>query len=113
MNKETEVEISPSIFPGIPQWEKFDFFIVLMSLPTSNGLVFNIDKFGTPCNGSKFGTGSSLLGTFDLDVKNLLKILLFWYGSLTTFSFSTKGGVQLNFSFFQFYENGKFLFCRY
>ena len=69
MEKETGVEISPSIFPGIPQWEKFDFFIVLMSLPTSNGLVFNIDKFGTPCNGSKIGTGSSLLGTFDLDVK--------------------------------------------
>ena len=58
MEKETGVEISPSIFPGIPQWEKFDFFIVLMSLPTSNGLVFNIDKFGTPCNGSKFGAGS-------------------------------------------------------
>ena len=40
MEKETGVEISPSIFPGIPQWEKFDFFIVLMSLPISNGLVF-------------------------------------------------------------------------
>ena len=81
---ETGVAISLSIFPGIPQWEKLDFFIVLISFATSRGLVFNNVKLGTPIYCSKFGIGSSLLGTVDFDVKYLLSILLLsilngWY----------------------------------
>ena len=69
MENETEVLISPNNLPGIPQWEKLDFFIVLMSFATSNGLVFNIDKLGTPSNLFRYGGGSLQFGTVDLDVK--------------------------------------------
>ena len=62
-----------------------------MSFATSNGLVFNIDKLGIPSNLFKYGGGSLQFGTVDLDVKKMNKMLFFLYGSLNTFSFSTKG----------------------
>ena len=68
--------------------KKVIFFIVLMSFATSNGLVFNIDKLGIPSNLLKYEGGSLQFGTVDLvDVKKLLIMLLFPYGSWTTFSF--------------------------
>ena len=67
---------------------KVIFFIVLMSFATSNGLVFNIDKLGIPSNLLKYVGGSLQFGTVDFGVKKLLIIMmLFLYGSLTTFSF--------------------------
>ena len=45
--------------PGIPQCEKYDFFIFRTILPTSKGEVFRTSIEETPSFLVKFGTGSS------------------------------------------------------
>ena len=66
------VEIALINFPGIPHYEKFDFFICLANFATSIGEVFSIDKDGTPSFLSKNGIGSLELFTEDFDAKKSL-----------------------------------------
>ena len=49
---------------------------------------------------SRWGAGSLEFGTVDFDAKNVLKMLLFWWGSLIVSLFSTNGGVVQNLLFF-------------
>ena len=87
-------------FPGIPQCEKYDFFMLRIILATSKGEVFRTFIVATPSFLIKFGAGSSGFGTVDLDEKYLLKILLCCNGSWIVQSFSTKGGIVENLLFF-------------
>ena len=62
--------------PGIPQWDKYDFFIFLMIFATSIGEVLSVFKGLIPSFLCKRGTGSFGLFTVAFEAKNLLNMLL-------------------------------------
>ena len=69
IEKDMGVEIRLINFPGIPQWEKCDFLIFLISFPNSKGLVFNLFNNGIPSICSRWGAGSSLFSLWILKQK--------------------------------------------
>ena len=58
------------------------FLLALRQDSISKGLVFIEVNNGIPSIFSRWGAGSLEFGTVDFDAKNVLKILLFWWGSL-------------------------------
>ena len=58
IENDINVAIKEINFPDIPQWEMWDFFKFLISLPTSNGLVIIVANDGMLSNLSRLGAGS-------------------------------------------------------
>ena len=106
-------------FPGIPQWEEFDFLMSLHNLATSIGEVLICPNFSKMSSlGGSSGAGSSAPSTVAFSAKNSLKILLFLSGSVTTSSLSIIGGMWETLLFFinllkieNFFFAGIFLLC--
>ena len=108
------VAINDKNLPGIPQWDRWDFFKwSLIILDTSIGDVFIVSTEGMLGFFGKYGTSSSGFGTVDFEAKCLLSKSLFVLFSDIVCPFSSKGGIDeyfLLFSSLVRIEN--FSFCR-
>ena len=87
--------------PGMPQWEALDFFMSRHNFATSIGEVLIWESFSkiSSFRGSS-GAGSSAPHTVALSAKNVLKMSLLLFASVTTLSLSKIGGISETLLFF-------------